>query len=153
MNQLTPARGRKLLISFEFLIFKNQLTPARGRKLLYSEFLKIAYWNQLTPARGRKHPILKNFEIPEESTHPRKGTETVWLRRMDISRRKSQLTPARGRKLAYIFTTICYFTKESTHPREGTETPLSALLFHASIGINSPPQGDEQYIIKDSDAH
>ena len=91
--------------------------------------------------------------IVKESTHPRKGTETVWLRRMDISRRKSQLTPARGRKLAYIFTTICYFTKESTHPREGTETPLSALLFHASIGINSPPQGDEQYIIKDSDAH
>ena len=102
MNQLIPARGRKQVCSVALdHDTVNQLIPARGRKpyhpqaaLLRSSRINSspqgdgnqehpANWlifmtNQLIPARGRKpQPPLLIDQPRSESTHPRKGTETI----------------------------------------------------------------------------
>ena len=101
-NQLIPARGRKrILLRTVPPPFENQLIPARGRKLRLPTVSLSSSMNQLIPARGRKRPIncstcfgcKRINSSPQgdgniflfvfclcfyESTHPRKGTETIF---------------------------------------------------------------------------
>ena len=101
-NQLIPARGRKLpcIVLNLFFVVQNQLIPARGRKRRCCHIRPLYSRNQLIPARGRKHAFAgSSSKVSDESTHPRKGTETSICQPLPQAPSWNQLIPARGRKL------------------------------------------------------
>ena len=101
-NQLIPARGRKLpcIVHNLFFVVQNQLIPARGRKRRCCHIRPLYSRNQLIPARGRKHAFAgSSSKVSDESTHPRKGTETSICQPLPQAPSWNQLIPARGRKL------------------------------------------------------
>ena len=95
-----------------------QLIPARGRKRVCNLLYWILDLNSTHPRKGTE-TIAIGIAVPRygNSTHPRKGTETRPSSRPEKS------------------------TMNSTHPRKGTET-LRPSARRSTPKFNSSPQGD-----------
>ena len=142
----------------------NQLTPARGRKLELQCFESSPNRRINSPPRGdgnaQQTPIIKPCS---GINSPPRGDGNFSIYVSSLMYFQNQLTPARGRKLRYLLfkgidcginspprgdgnefprATMFRYLSESTHPREGTETCHSRFSGWSARGINSPPQGD-----------
>ena len=165
LNQLIPARGRKLCVlpdnssqnrrinsspqgdGNSALVYStspfslNQLIPARGRKPVILLVLSSVMRNQLIPARGRKQVFAEIGEYSGESTHPRKGTETYILKKLpDLCPGINSSPQGDGNQ---NHGGSQYHHTESTHPRKGTETRLIIAAAISPLESTHPRKGTE----------
>ena len=141
-NQLIPARGRKPPETFLTGLGQAGINSSPQGDGNHSNIcICLCPGNQLIPARGRKHrPQGCCVHRPQESTHPRKGTETTTAIYGDFADSRINSSPqGDGNAQARSYAAQ---EMESTHPRKGTETPVTdAWVISANVNQLIPARG------------
>ena len=101
----------------------KQLIPARGRKLIHPMVGSKKSRNNSSPqGDGNGLPAAAGL-VRQETTHPRKGTETL-----------GHWNPN-------------YERIETTHPRKGTETLFAVIGLQVGVETTHPRKGTETCLV------
>ena len=141
--QLTPARGRKLLVRIFFTGGGISTHPREGTKTTRIEpFFEVFNFN--SPPRGDENGLFRRSEARGEiSTHPREGTKTRVLIICDSLEHFN--SPPRGDE-NFCTGVQSSLVMISTHPREGTKTMEVHMMVTRKLFQLTPARGRRRVV-------